>query len=241
MSIRIRYGSRAKLGYVLPSVNLASECQMPAMAPEGVSLHFTRLKLTSVDEEALRRMADGLEEAVMLLKDAGVASITFHCTSVTTYAPGTDDRLIERIRAATGLPATATGRAVIAAFRALGARKVVLVTPYPRYVNEKEEAFLRSNGIETLASWAEGISDGLEMFAVDASVWSERTLQQRRDDADAYFISCTQIKSVEVIEQLETALRKPVVTSTSAALWQSLRMSGIEDRVKGYGRLLTAH
>jgi len=241
MSRQIRYGSRARLGYILPSVNLASECQLPAMAPPGVSLHFTRLKLTSVDEEALRRMADGLEDAVMLLKDAGVASITFHCTSVTTYAPGTDERLIERIRAATGLPATATGRAVIAAFRALGATRVVLVTPYPQHVNHKEEAFLGANGIGVVRSWAEGINEGLAMFEVDASVWRERTIENRHADADAYFLSCTQIRSVEVIDELEAALGKPVVTSTSAALWQSLRMAGIEDRVEGYGRLLIAH
>jgi maleate isomerase len=94
----MRYGSRAKLGYLIPSVNLASECQFPAMAPPGVSLHFTRLKLVSANEEDLRRMADGLEPAVELLQDAGVTSITFHCTAVTTFAPGMDEKLIQRRR-----------------------------------------------------------------------------------------------------------------------------------------------
>ncbi len=237
----MRYGSRAKLGYLIPSVNLASECQFPAMAPEGVSLHFTRLKLVSANEDELRRMADGLEPAVELLKDAGVTSITFHCTAVTTFAPGMDEQLIQRIKRASGLPATATGRAVVTALNALKARKVVLITPYPMHVNQKEEAFLRANGFEVLANWAEGINNGLEMFAAEPSLWKRRTLEHRRPDADAYFISCAQIKSPEVVEELERELGKPVITSNTAAFWQSLRLSGVEDRISGFGQLLARH
>lgn len=237
----MRYGSRAKLGYLIPSVNLASECQFPAMAPEGVSLHFTRLKLVSANEDELRRMADGLEPAVELLKDAGVTSITFHCTAVTTFAPGMDEELIQRIRKASGLPATATGRAVVTALRTLGARKIVLVTPYPAHVNQKEEVFLRSNGFEVLENWAEGINNGLEMFAAEPQLWKRRVLEHRRPEADAYFISCAQIKSPEVVAELERELGKPVITSNTAAFWQSLRVSGVQDRVAGFGQLLERH
>jgi maleate isomerase len=237
----MRYGSRAKLGYLIPSVNLAAECQFPAMAPPGVSLHFTRLKLVSANEDELRRMADGLEPAVELLKDAGVTSITFHCTAVTTFAPGMDEKLIQRIKKASGLPATATGRAVVTALNKLEAKKLVLVTPYPMHVNQKEEAFLRANGFEVLASWAEGINDGLAMFAAEPQLWKRRVLEHRRADADAYFISCAQIKSPEIVEELERELGKPVITSNTAAFWQSLRLSGVEDRVQGFGRLLAHH
>jgi maleate isomerase len=241
MARMMRYGTRAKLGFLIPSVNLASECQFPAMAPEGVSLHFTRLKLTTANEEDLRRMADGLEQAVDLLKDAGVSSITFHCTAVTTFAPGMDETLIRRIRDASGLPATATGRAVVSGLKALGAKRVVLVTPYPKHVNDKEEAFLRAAGFEVLANWAEGINDGLAMFDAPAELWKKRALEHRRAEADAYFLSCAQIKSPEIVAELERELGRPVITSNTAAFWQSLRLSGVEDRVMGFGRLLERH
>jgi maleate isomerase len=237
----IIYGSRAKLGYLIPSVNLACESQLPAMAPEGVSVHFMRLKLTSANENALRAMADGLESAVDLLMDAGVSSITFHCTAVTTFAPGMDERLIERIQRASGLPATATGRAIVTALRTLGAHKVVLVTPYPSHVNEREETFLRANGFEVLANWAEGIDSGLEMFAIEPEVWKRRLLEHRHRDADAYFLSCAQIKAIEIAHEMERELGRPVITSNTAAFWQSLRISGIPDRIQGFGQLLAGH
>ena len=60
-----------------------------------------------------------------------------------------------------------------------------------------------------------------------------------REDAEAYFISCTAVRSLEVIADLERDLGKPVVTSNQAAAWHSLRKLGIKDEIAGYGRLLT--
>ena len=57
------------------------------------------------------------------------------------------------------------------------------------------------------------------------------------DRADAYFISCANIQSIDVIENLERDLKKPVVTSNQAALWCALRTLGFSDVVPGLGSL----
>jgi maleate isomerase len=56
--------------------------------------------------------------------------------------------------------------------------------------------------------------------------------------AEAYFISCTTIRSAEVIDALEETLGKPVLTSNQAMLWRALRDTGIGDRITGFSRLL---
>ena len=63
-------------------------------------------------------------------------------------------------------------------------------------------------------------------------------LSLRNDAADAYFISCSNIHSIDVIEDLERELGKPVITSNQAAIWSSLRAIGIYEEVKGLGALL---
>jgi maleate isomerase len=63
----------------------------------------------------------------------------------------------------------------------------------------------------------------------------------RRPDADAYFLSCTAIKSSETIDALEAELERPVISSNQAVLWSALRTAGITDRVDGYGRLMRNH
>jgi len=59
-----------------------------------------------------------------------------------------------------------------------------------------------------------------------------------RAEAQAIFISCTNFRTLEIIEPLEQKLRKPVVTSTSASMWRMLRRINDPRPVPGAGRLL---
>ena len=63
-------------------------------------------------------------------------------------------------------------------------------------------------------------------------------MAHRDPTADAYFLSCAQTRTAEVIEVLEHDLGRPVITSNQAALWHCLRESGLHDCIPGFGRLL---
>jgi maleate isomerase len=76
------------------------------------------------------------------------------------------------------------------------------------------------------------------MRMIEPEQWYRDTVALRDPAADAYFISCTAVRSADVIDALEEELGKPVLTSNQAMLWRALRESGIEDRVAGFGRLL---
>jgi maleate isomerase len=237
----IHYGTRAKLGFMIPSLNVAVEGQLPAMCPPGVSLHITRLKLNSSKKEDMERMADNLEDAADMLADAGVDVITFHCTGVTTLAPDMDERLINRIVKATGRKATATGRALGEALKLWNAKKIVLLTPYPQFVNDNEIAFLNAKGVEVIKDVALDIRDAAGMFDVTPEDWIRLGIENRNDQADAYFISCAAVRSAEAIDRLEAELGKPVITSNQVSFWHALRLAGIKDSVQGFGRLLSKH
>ena len=60
-------------------------------------------------------------------------------------------------------------------------------------------------------------------------------------DAEAVFVSCGALRSVEVIDEIEAVVDKPVVTSNQAMLWHCLRLAGIDDRLDGMGRLTREH
>ena len=59
-----------------------------------------------------------------------------------------------------------------------------------------------------------------------------------RDDAEALFISCTAIRAVDVIDEIERELNKPVVSANQALFWESVRTAGYEAPINGYGTLL---
>ena len=62
-----------------------------------------------------------------------------------------------------------------------------------------------------------------------------------RPDADAVFVSCGALRTLDVVDDLERRLGKPVVCSNQAMIWDCLRLAGIRDRFEGFGALLRDH
>jgi maleate isomerase len=211
------------------------------MLPQGVALYATRLPLRGSSEAELLAMARNVEEAAGLLGHAGVGLIAFNCTAVSTYSKAMEAEIRRRIAAATGLPALMTSAAIVEALKALRARSVVLLTPYIPEVNAREAAFLRGEGLEVLSDTGLGLDTNTEMARLAPEVWTDLARKHRDRRADAYLVSCTAVRSAEVIDELERELGRPVVTSNQAIAWHCLRKAGIQDKVRGFGVLLCEH
>jgi maleate isomerase len=237
----VRFGWRLRLGMLLPSSNQVAEPELPSMLPDGVAVHTTRLKLVGGSPDRLLKMVEKVEEAAELVADAGADLIVFHCTAVSTYDADMEKRLGERIQKATGKPSIATSEALTKAFQTLNARKIVLLSPYHKDVNQREVEYFAHQQIETLSEKGLALNGGNEYAAVEPGEWYRMTMAARDARADAYFLSCTTIRSTPVIAALERDLGKPVVTSNQAMAWHALRTGGVKDKVSGFGRLFSEH
>ena len=234
----IDYGERARIGMLVPSGNVIVEPQVKAMLPRGVGVCTTRLPLKGSSEAELMAMVENLEPAARLLADARVNLIAFNCTAVSTFSKTMEAEIKTRIEGATRIPANATSEALVAALAAVSSHRVVLLTPYTPAVNEREVAFLEREGLEVLSETGLGINFNSEMAALPPQTWIDLALRHRDMRAEAYLISCTAIRSAEVIEVLERELQRPVITSNQALVWHCLRQMGIDDSVAGFGMLL---
>jgi maleate cis-trans isomerase len=236
----IDYGDRARIGLMVPSGNQVCEAEIHAMMPAGVAALVTRLELRGSSEAELLHMIGSLEVASRLLADARPRLIGFHCTAVSTFAPAMAAGIVQRIEAATGLPATATADAILAALDALGARRVLLVTPYITAVHEREVGFLAAHGIAVAGGAMLGLNTNAEMadLAPGRIAAQARAAALGTHGAEACFLSCTAIRSAGLIAPLEAELGMPVVTSNQVMAWHMLRRCGIDDAVPGFGRLM---
>lgn len=133
------------------------------------------------------------------------------------------------LEAESGIPAATTSTAVLAALKNVSARTVFLASPYPSFVNEAEIAFLGAHGIEVTDVLNFGCTKSREVFRVPPETIVERILERREDISgnDALFITCTGLRSIDVVERLERELNLPVITSNSATLWLALRRLGV--------------
>lgn len=235
------YGERLRIGMILPNRNVVAEADAQAMLPTGVSIHTTRLKLHGTTPADIQEMSDGAESAALLLGAAPIGIIVFHCTAVSTSDPAMGDQLVARIEKAANKKAIATSQGLVAALTTLHAKRIVMLTPYPQPVNDAEVRFLNHFGFDVLHEIGLNLPPNISTASVTPEQWLEKAVAMKRPDADAYFLSCTNIRVLTIIEELERRLEAPVITSNQAMLWHCLRESGIKDSVLGYGQLLRQH
>ena len=245
MNKRVSYGERGRIGLLYPSSGWVMEPEMYAMSPEGVITVTTRLKLETVTAEGVRKLADQIVAATELLLDARADVIVLGCASGSfILGSGYDKAIIRRIEEAVpGIKASTTATAVVHALEALGVSKVAVGTPYIEEINQRAERFLTDEGFEVVSF------HGLGM--VDDEPINSLTREQIKDlircadcaEAEAVCLLCTSIKGVDILEEMEQELGKPVITAIQATFLESLRLLGtidIKEEVKGYGSLFQA-
>lgn len=230
-----------RLGLLIPSSNTTMEREFCEMLPKGFSVHSCRLRLKEVTLKALMEMEKELEKEALKLADAKVDVIGFGCTSGSLYKGLNYDKTIEKkIEDVSGIPAVATAGAVVEALKALNCKKVAVVTPYIDEINRLEEKFLCENGFQIVELKGLGIKDNLEIGKLSSKAAYELATKLNYGDADSVFISCTNFPTINIIQKLEDATGKSVVSSNTATLWAMLKKCGTSIKIMGYGKLLSS-
>ena len=230
---------RANLGFLILATDLVMEENIHRLPPSGVGTHVMRLKTDNDCNVA--RLGDhihGMAKAASLVQpDAPPDVVCYACTSGSIVI-GEDRVAAEIRRGAPWAKATTLVTGVINGLRALDAKRIVVATPYLDEINIMEADFLIAKGFDVLDIQGLNIEDGAQMGRIEPDYLAEFALDIDRPDADAIFVSCGGIRTIDVIEEVENKAGKPVISSNQAMMWNCLRMAGIDDVIEGYGRLM---
>lgn len=239
------HGPRLRIGVVVPSSNSTVESELHRAAPDGVSIHSARVHQveTDVADEKIAtilRMNEQLDGAVDDLVSVVPGAIGFACTAASFLnGPQEDERICIKHSKQAGIPFVTASRALALAVNALGARRVAIATPYLDSINERERIYFESaTSAQVVEIRGLGIVGNLPKGRLGPEAAYELALQVDRPEAGAIVISCTNWRTLESIEALESRLGKPVLTSNQALLWACLRSGGIADQVPGLGRIM---
>ena len=230
---------RAKIGYVLLATEQTIQYDMMRFRPEGVGMHFARAAIPdSITSETLMAQAELLAPAAeSLLPDGSLDVVCYACTSGSLVI-GQDRVHAELNRGAPNAKATSLIAGVIRALNTIGAKKLAVGTPYLREVNDKETVYLEEAGFEVLSMTGLEIEKDSDMVRVTPAFLVDYAVALDRPDADAVFISCGALRTLDVVDEIEQRIGKPVIASNQAMLWDTLRLAGIDDRIDGAGSLL---
>jgi len=228
-----------RLGLLIPSSNTTMEQEFNLMRPKNATIHTARMCLRKVVVSELLSMEEEIEGEVSKLADAKVSVIGFGCTTGSlARGLGHDREIVSRIERATKIPAVATAGAVVDALRALKLSRISVGTPYSEQVNALEKRFLEQNGFKVVKMKGLGIIDNTEIGRQNQRAVYNLVKEVEAAEAEAIFISCTNLPTIGVLEKLEKELEKPVVSSNTATMWAMLRKIGYRKEIRGYGCLL---
>jgi maleate isomerase len=231
--------TRTKIGLMVGSANTSVERNFRNTVPDSISLHGARMTLIGGDADAIRAMDPEIDSCAEHLGSAAVDLIVFGSTAGTLIGgAGYDQAVSQRIAArAGGIPTIATSTAVLEALAALGLKRISLVTPYVEEVTNLIADFLIDNGHDVVSRAGRGLGSTLA-FGDDPLPAIIGFVTAHVDDrADGVFLSCTNWRGMDVVQHLEDAIGKPVVTSNQATVWATLGRLGLAAST-GYGRLM---
>ena len=228
-----------RLGTLVPSSNSTQEPEFISMLPASVSLHVARLPLSNVDPDSTIKIVAELEKEAKKLADADVDLVLLAATAPSTrMGKGYDAQLVERIQQACGKPATTAATAMLCAMVAYNIKKVVIAAPWSTATNVWVKAFLEDHGVEVLQHKALEVTRNNDIGRMPAQTAYDLGVQTDLPQADAVFLACGNWWTASIVADLEAKLKKPVLTTNNMALWASLQMMGVEEKVAGFGRLL---
>lgn len=233
-------GSKASFGLIVLSADETIEEEFrPIFDEKGVSLFHSRIESApEVTAEKLMQMKARLADTARLLpRHDPLDVVAYACTSGATVI-GFDEVAAAIRQSHPEAAVTNPAQAALAALRHLGASRIALVTPYVEEVSDAICALLRQEGIDPVTVGSFGQAEETIVARISASSIKEAICTVGRDPAvEAVFASCTNLRTLSIIEACEERLGKPVISSNLALAWHMMTLAGLPTSDKAPGRL----
>ena len=233
--------SRARLGLLVLATDFTIEHEWRAIMAglPGVALYESRiLNDAQITPETLRAMEPRIAAATdVILPGSPLDVVAYGCTSA-SMAIG-EEKVFERIRSVRpDAKCTTPITGAFAAFRALKARRIGVLTPYRADVNRIVADYIRARGFDVpiFGSFNEQ-DDGVVAAITPASVKRGVDTILSHAAVDAVFVSCTSVRLAEAARAIEAETGVPITSSNHAMAWHALRLAGITDVMPQWGQL----
>ncbi|PNE55570.1 aspartate/glutamate racemase family protein [Paraburkholderia fungorum] len=231
---------RAAIGLVVLATDHTIEHEWrKLLTQDGVAFYESRVyNSADITPERLMEMESRIAAAVALIRPGErIDVVAFGCTSASMVIG--EETVFERIHEARpGVACTTPITAALTALRALGARRVALLTPYVRAINNTMRDYIEARGVGVTRMASFEHANDNEVARIDAASLEAAVGHLAQSaDVDAVFVSCTSLRIAGLIPELEARFGKPVISSNFAMAWHALRLAGVEDCEPRLGRL----
>ena len=190
-----------------------------------------------VTADNLKKMTENITSVTEnILPGEEVDCIVYGCTSGTIIS-GYDNIKKKINLAKPNTPVTAPSTAALNALKKKNIKKISIVTPYIKSVNDDVVNFFKDNNFEVTSNTYFDIESDIDIGRVDQDKLFEILSNIDHKCAEALFVSCTSLPVLNIIERLEKKLSITVLSSNQALIWETLERIEKNNSIKGYGSL----
>lgn len=220
-------GTSARLGAIVPPANPAAEPELHALTGPSAVLHIARLPVLPGD---LRARCEGYGAAypdvVRAFGDLDLAAIGIAFMSATYRdGPDADAALCRRLSELAERPVATASFAVTEALRALGVRRIALVSPYPDWLTEWSRGYWRQGGFELAALATMG--DVFRAYDASEDELADAIAAVGATEADAVLLTGTGAYTIGALARIGAAHQGCYLTSNLCLAWWLMRAAGL--------------
>ena len=222
-------GTRATLGLVVLQTDETIEHDFRRSVPlDQVSLYVSRVPSgTDVTPETLAAMEAALPAATRLFPPLAFDVVGYGCTSGTAVI-GPDQIAAQVRQGCSARHVTEPLSALIALCRARGVTQLAFLSPYVDNVSATLRGALSASGVHTPVFGSFNEAEETKVAKISEQSLYEAAMELGADhQAQAVFLSCTNLRTLDVIPRIERDLGKPVFSSNMALAWHMAQLAGI--------------
>ncbi|WP_458525382.1 maleate cis-trans isomerase family protein [Onishia taeanensis] len=230
-----------RIGLVLLDTDYTLERDWHRLVGDDMELFCTRMPThAEVTPAALKALEAGITPAAAtLVPGLPLHTLVFGCTSGGLLIG--DVAIAERLHAVRPEVAiTHPWLAIRAALDALEARRIAVLTPYVRAVDDAFLAAFIAEGIEVAAIGGFRLDHDPDIPAVDPACLGDAlaSLLEGVGPVEAVVLPCTNLRALDVLDELEQRFGVPCISSNQALYWHARWIAGRPTSQAGFGRLL---
>ena len=208
----------------------------------GISADLFVNRITNynpVTAENLKKMTNNITSVTEnILPGEKIDCVVYGCTSGTIVSGY--DNIKKKINIAKpDALVTAPSTAALNALKKKNIKKISIVTPYIKSVNDDVVNFFKNNDFKISSNTYFNIESDVDIGKVDQDQLFEILSKIDHKDAEALFVSCTSLPVLNIIEKLEKKLSMTVLSSNQALIWETLENINKNNSIKGYGSLFS--
>jgi maleate isomerase len=204
----------------------------------NVDLFVNRIHCYSpLTSENLIRMSNTVTEVSNdILPDEKLDCVVYGCTSG-TIAAGYDSIKKKIELAKPNTKVTTPSTAAVNALKKMNVSKVAIFTPYSKKLNDEVTNYFKKENFIITSNLYFDISIDSDISKIDPDYLYDVILNMDLNEAEAIFLSCTNLPALSIIDKLEKRLNKLVLSSNQVLIWDTLQNIGKKMSIHGFGKL----